>query len=227
MKNLVIILIGFLPVLGFTQTEEVVINKNIQALRISAGIQVELTTNAKVNKIEADKRVLEAINYKVSDYELKIGLSLETIFDGDFPLKLKVYTKNIDRLNAVQGSTVEIQNLIKTDRFFVRATEGSIVSGEFKTQSLELKALSGGIIDISGKSKDQDVLVNTGGEYKGKKLKTENTTVKVTYGGNAVVFVTENCEAKIVVGGNIDVYGNPKYVNEKTTFGGKVNIFKD
>ncbi|RRO16797.1 GIN domain-containing protein [Flavobacteriaceae bacterium 14752] len=223
MKNLILVLIGFIQVLGLAQTE-VVINKNIQAVKVSAGIQVELITNAQDNKIVADERVLEAINYKVDDYELKIGLSLGTIFDGDFPLKLKVFTKNIDRLNAVQGSTVEIKNLIKADQFFIRATEGSIVSGEFKTQSLELKALSGGIIDIRGKSKSQDVLVNTGGEYKGRNLKTENTKVKVTYGGNSTVFASENCEAQIVVGGQIDVYGSPKYVNEKTTFGGNIDI---
>ena len=226
MKNLILVLIGFIPVLGIAQSE-VVINKNIQAVKISAGIQVELITNAKDNKIVADERVLEAINYKVDDYELKIGLSLGTIFDGDFPLKLKVFTKNIDRLNAVQGSTVEIQNLIENNRFFIRATEGAVVSGEFKTESLELKALSGGIIDIRGESENQDVLVNTGGEYNGRNLETKNTKVKVTYGGNADVFASENCEAKIVVGGVIDIYGNPKYVNEKTTFGGEISIVKD
>ncbi len=226
MKILLSVLLTFLSVIGSAQTE-VVINKNIQAVKVSAGIQVELTTNAKENKIVADERVLEAINYKVDDYELKIGLAIETIFDGDFPLKLKVFTKNIDRLNAVQGSSVEIQNLVNSDRFFIRATEGSIVSGEFKTQSLELKALSGGIIDIRGKSKNQDVLVNTGGEYNGNNLKTEDTKVKVSYGGSAKVFATGNCDAKVVAGGNIDIYGHPKYVNEKTTFGGEVNIIKD
>lgn len=226
MKNLIIALIAVLPAFTFGQTE-VVIDKNIQALKVSAGVQVELTTNAKDNKIIADERVLEAINYKVDDYELKIGLSIGTLFEGDFPLKLKVYTKNIDQLSAVQGSTVEIQNLIKTDHFFIRATEGSIVSGEFETQSLELKALSGGVIDIKGKTQSQDVLVNTGGEYNGRHLETKNTKVKVTYGGNANVFASENCEAKIVVGGQIDIYGNPKYMNEKTTFGGEINNIKN
>jgi len=226
MKNLFIVIVAFLPAFGFGQTE-IEINKNIQAVKVSAGIEIELTTDAKYNKIVADKRVLEAINYKVSDYELKISLSVETIFEGDFPLKLRVYTKNIDQLNAVQGSRVKIQNSIKANQFFVRATEGSVISGEFKTQTLEAKALSGGIIDIRGKSKEQDVLVNTGGEYKGQNFKTENTKVKVSYGGNADVFASENCEVKIIVGGIIDVYGNPKYINEKTTFGGEVNIIKN
>jgi hypothetical protein len=226
MKKLIIVIIVLLPALSFGQ-KEIKVNKNIQAVKVSAGIQVELTTNANENKIVAEERVLDAINYKVDDYELRIGLSLGTIFDGDFPLKLKVFTKNIDRLNAVQGSTVEIQNLIKTNRFFIRATEGAVVSGEFNTESLELKALSGAIIDIRGKSKNQDILVNTGGEYRGRNLETKNTKVKVTYGGNADVFASENCEAKIVVGGDIDIYGNPKYVNEKTSFGGDITILKN
>ncbi|MBS3737731.1 MAG: DUF2807 domain-containing protein [Psychroflexus sp.] len=226
MKKLILVIIVLLPALSFGQ-KEIKVNKNIQAVKVSAGIQVELTTNANENKIVAEERVLDAINYKVDDYELRIGLSLGTIFDGDFPLKLKVFTKNIDRLNAVQGSTVEIQNLIKTNHFFIRATEGAVVSGEFNTESLELKALSGAIIDIRGKSENQDILVNTGGEYRGRNLETKNTKVKVTYGGNADVFASENCEAKIVVGGDIDIYGNPKYVNEKTSFGGGITILKN
>lgn len=226
MKNLILALIAFIPLIGFGQAE-VKINKNIQAVKISAGIQAELITNSEFNKIEADDRVLEAINYKVNDYELKIGLTIGTIFDGDFPLELKIYTKDIDRIEAVQGSIIEIQTLIETDRFFVRATEGSIVTGEFKTKSLELKALSGAIIDIRGESENLDVLVNTGGQYSGRNLKTKDTKVKVTYGGHADVFSTENCEAKIVVGGEIDVYGNPKYINEKTSFGGEITIIKE
>ncbi len=226
MKSVILILFSFFPVLVLSQTE-VLISKNIQAVKVTAGIQVELTTNAKTNKIVADQRVLEAINYKVKDYELKVGLPIGSLIDGKLPLKLKIYTKNIDQLNAVQGSSVEIQNIVKTEHFFIRATEGSVVSGEFNTQSVELKALSGGIIDIRGKTKDQDVLVNTGGEYNGQNLKSQNTIVKVTYGGNADVLVSQNCEAKVVVGGNIYIHGNPKYVNEKTSFGGDIFIVKD
>ena len=207
--------------------QEVLLNKNIQALKISSGIQVELFTNADENKIEADERIMESINYKVNKRELKISLPLGKIIEGDLPLILKVYTKDINQLNAVQGSIIEIQNTITSSSFSIRATEGSVVSGVFDTENLELKALSGAIIDIRGESKSLDVLVNTGGKYKGKSLKTENTIVKVTYGGNAEVFATENCEANIVVGGTIDIYGNPKYMNEKKSFGGNINIIKE
>lgn len=226
MKNLILIVLS-LFYFGAWAQGEIVINKNIQALKISTGIEVELFTGAKENKILADERVLESINFKVDNYELKLGLPFGEIIDGDFPLKLNVYTKSIDRLSAVQGSIVEIQNTVKESNFFIRATEGSMVTGDFDTESLVLKAISGGIIDIRGESQNLDVLVNTGGKYKGENLKTENTKVKVTYGGSAEVFATENCEASVVVGGNIDIYGNPKYVNEKTKFGGNIYIIKE
>ena len=226
MKNLVTLFI-LLSCTTFWAQEGVEINKNIQALKISAGIQVELITGSKTNRIEADKQVLDAINYKVRDYELKIGLPLGKIIDGDFPLKLKVYIKEIDRLTVVQGSTVELTKTLKSENFIIRATEGSVVSGSFNINSLELKVLSGAIVDIKGKSKKQDVLVNTGGQYEGENLKSEDTKVKVTYGGSAKVFVSQNCEARVVVGGTIDIYGNPKYVNEKTSFGGDINVNKE
>jgi len=223
MKYFLFILVSLFTITIWAQ-QEVFLNKNIQALKISSGIQVEIFTNADENKIEADDPVLEAINYIVNDNELKISLPLGKIIEGDLPLVLKVYTKDINQLNAVQGSIVEIQNTITSSKFSIRATEGSVVSGDFDTENLELKALSGAIIDIRGKSKYLDVLVNTGGKYNGKNLKTENTVIKVTYGGKAEVFVTENCEANIVVGGTIDIYGNPKYMNEKKSFGGNINV---
>lgn len=226
MKKLILIFIGCLP-FGLLAQNDISISKNIQSLKVSAGIEVELFNGAKANKIEADERVMEAINYKVDGYELKLGLPIGSIIDGDFPLKVKVYIKNIDRINAVQGSIVEIQNKVKNSNFFIRATEGSVVSGGFDTKTLELKALSGGIIDIRGESESQVVLVNTGGKYNGRNLKTENTEVKISYGGTAQVYATENCEANIVVGGTIDVFGQPKYMNKKTSFGGNINLIKD
>ena len=223
MKNILFILMGLFTLVTWAQ-QEVLLNKNIQAVKVSAGIEIKLITDAEQNKIEADNLVLEAINYKVKNYELNISLPLGKIIEGDLPLILKVYTKDIDQLNAIQGSIVEIQNTVESSSFSIRATEGSVVSGNFNTENLELKALSGAIIDISGKSESLDILVNTGGKYNGKNLKTKNTIVKVTYGGNAEVFATEKCEANIVVGGNIDIYGNPKYMHEKKSFGGNINI---
>jgi len=226
MKYLFVLFLCFLN-FGLFAQQEILINKNINALKVASGISVELFTNSEENKIEADVEVLGAINYKVKDNELRITLPLGKLIEGNLPLNVKVFLKEINNLNVVQGSIVEIQNIVKQNSFSIRATEGTMVSGEFETENLDLKSLSGASIDIRGKSKNLNVLANTGGNFKGRNLQAENTIVEVTYGGSAMVNTTETCEASIVVGGTIDIYGNPKYVNEKTSFGGDITIIKD
>lgn len=224
MKKLIIGLL-FMSV-GLQAQTEIVINKNIQALKVSTGLEVELITSSDENKIEASQNVLNAINYKVVDYELRLSLSLEDLIDGNVPLKLKVYTKNIDRINALQGSIIQLGGKIKSNNFSLRASEGSKIWGEFDTDNIEIKVYSGAIIDIKGKTKSQNVAINTGGIYEGKNFLAEDTVVKVSYGGEAQVFASNNCEAKVFVGGEVNIYGRPKYMNEKISFGGDIRVIK-
>lgn len=223
MKKILIILIGLISSNSFAQ-KSVSLNEDFEAIKISAGIQVQLFTDADENKIVANEKVFEAINYRVRSNELKITSSIETLIDGDVPLHLKVYVKKLNSLNVVQGSGVEFQNVFKTGQITLRAGEGSVITGEMEVNSIDVKVLTGGVIDVKGKAKSQTVEVKTGGEYEAKGLKTKSTDVQISYGGNARVYVTENCVAKVIVGGTIDVYGKPEYVNEKTNFGGEINF---
>lgn len=200
------------------------INDDINALKISAGIQVELYTDAEENKIVANEMVFEAINYKVRDNQLRISSRIEALIEGDVPLRLKVYVQKLSNLNVVQGSSAEFQNIFETSQLVLRAGEGSTISGELKVNSLEVKVLSGGLIDLKGIANTQDVEVKTGGGYEAQNLKTENTSVKISYGGEAQVYATKNCGAKVIAGGIIDIYGNPEFFNEKRNFGGEINL---
>ena len=225
MKNILVLIISFVSIATMAQ-KSVSINERFNELRISAGIQVELHTNAQENKIVTDERIFEAINYKVRENQLNISSSIETLLEGDVPLELKVYVKDLNNLNVVQGSEVEFINKFETDKLVLRAGEGSTISGEFYVNSLEAKVISGGEINLVGEAKSQEVQVKTGGEYDGEDFITENTFVKISYGGEAEVYASKNCEAKVIVGGTIDIYGNPEFLNEKTNFGGEINLKK-
>jgi len=223
MKNIIIIAIGLIGLNALGQ-KSVRINQDIDALKVSAGIQIELFTDANENKIVANGQVFEAINYKIRDNQLRISSRIEALIEGDVPLKLKVYIKNLSKLNVVQGSAVELQNKFEADQLTLRAGEGSTISGELEVNSLEVTVLSGGLIDMKGVVETQGVEIKTGGEYRGRYLKTENTTVKISYGGEAQVFASKNCGAKVIAGGTIDIFGNPEFLNEKRNFGGEINL---
>jgi hypothetical protein len=223
MKSLISILIFFLSV-GIMAQEAARINEDIDGLKISAGLQVELYTNAEENRIVANREVFEAINFKVRENKLKISSTISTLLEGEVPLSIKVYMKNLDELNVVQGSYVEFIEEFETHEMFLRVGEGSVIRGKLYVSSLDVKIVSGGEIKLEGEAKSQNVEVKTGGEYGGKDFITENTIVNISYGGAARVYVSENCEAKVFGGGIIDIYGNPKFLNEKKNFGGEINF---
>ncbi len=64
--------------------------------------------------------------------------------------------------------------------------------------------------------------INTGGQFDGKSLDTEQTTVNVNAGGSADVNASEYVEAKVKAGGTIKIFGNPKVIDKQTFLGGKI-----
>jgi cytoskeletal protein CcmA (bactofilin family) len=85
-----------------------------------------------------------------------------------------------------------------------------------------VRAVSGGIITVSGTVNTQEIVINSGGAFNGKKLQAKETKVKVMAGGSADVNTTDILEAKVTAGGNIYVYGNPKDVKKNKFAGGKI-----
>ena len=84
------------------------------------------------------------------------------------------------------------------------------------------KPTSGGAISTEGAATNQDVLINSGGQYNGADLSTNQSEVSVSAGGRAKIRATEIVEAKVRAGGTIQVYGNPKVLDTKKLFGGKI-----
>ena len=67
-------------------------------------------------------------------------------------------------------------------------------------------------------------MLNTGGIFEGKALRSDAASVKITTGGNAEVFASQSVDINIKAGGDVVVYGNPKEVNKNTFAGGRVKI---
>lgn len=89
--------------------------------------------------------------------------------------------------------------------------------------SLKIKAVTGGIINARGSVQNQEVTINTGGEYDGQGLVSYSTTVKISAGGEAQINATQKADVKITAGGDVYVYGNPPEFKKKTIVGGRVH----
>lgn len=153
--------------------------------------------------------------------ELKIRMPLSKTMTGD-NISATVYFKKIDALEANEGSRISSEEIFEALNFNIIAKEGAEIKLLLNVDSVTIKIGSGAIVNIEGKAKNQEAVINSGGELQAKELLTLQTIVTTNAGGNATIYASDFVEAKTRAGGNIDVYGDPKQLNQKTVLGGTI-----
>jgi hypothetical protein len=152
---------------------------------------------------------------------LKIRMNIEKSFDGN-KTKATLYYTNIDVIDANEGASIYSDDLIKQFDFKLNAQEGGIIKVNLETTYLDVKSVTGGIIETKGTVKKQNINMNTGGIYKGEHLITEETEVTIVAAGEAYVNASKLMDIKIRAGGDVYIYGNPEKVNESKAIGGRI-----
>lgn len=203
----------------YSQTE-----KNLgdfKELKVYDRIEVELIKSDE-NKVVVSGKNTEDVVFVIKNGLLKVRMTLDKIFNGA-ETEVKVYCKNIDIIDANEGTFIGSNDVFEQFEIDLRAQEGGSIRIQVKDMTfLNIKAITGGVIHTSGNSKNQNVDINTGGQYKGKELHTEKTEVTIKAAGEADVYATKEVIAKVRAGGNVYIYGNPETVDENTVLGGKI-----
>jgi hypothetical protein len=156
---------------------------------------------------------------------LKLRMPFPKLLSGD-DLDITVYYKKIELIDVNEGATVTSKEAIKSTAFKVSAQEGGKINVDLDVDKLNVSSVSGGEITLSGKASNQDASLGAGGFLFASKLITSQTKVSVSAGGKADVNASILVDAKVSAGGSIYVYGNPKQTNQKTVFGGKIEVVK-
>jgi len=222
MKKLM--LIAFL---GLSQFISAQVTKNLgdfSTIRVFDKINVTLVKSNE-SKIVINGSRAEDVEVVTKNDELKVRMKLAKLLKGE-DITATVYYKTINQVEASEGSFVGSADTFNSTAFEVNSKEGSTIKLEIDVQKLKSKATSGGILNLTGKATNHDATVTAGGIIKAKGLTTAQTTVSVSAGGEADVFATDFVDAKTKAGGDINVYGNPKQVNQKTFAGGTINVRK-
>jgi len=152
---------------------------------------------------------------------LKIRMNLEKSFDGN-KTYVTLHYANIDILDANEGAYIYSDETFKQFDLKLRAQEGGLIKLNVDNSFLDVKAVTGGIIETHGLTKKQNIVLNTGGIYHGKDVKTEETEVSIVAAGEAYVNASKLVDVKIRVGGDVFIYGNPEKVNESKAIGGRI-----
>lgn len=192
-------------------------------LKVYNGIELELIESSE-QKLEITGDKSEIVKVKNVNNTLKISLPFSlkpenNAANGEVLVKL-YYAKTIDIVDANEGATITGKEITQ-DKLEVNVQERAFINLVVNVKHLEVRASSGGIIKLSGTTKNQNVDVDLYGIYNGFNLKNQaNTFVKAGTGAKAEVFAGETLNAKVSFGGSIFYKGNPEVVKDKKVIGG-------
>lgn len=173
------------------------------------------------NKISISGNRENEVEVVTKNGELKLRMPFPQLLAGE-DISIELYYKNIESIEASEGSRVTSDELFKQTQININAKSGAEISLILDVAKASIRAVSGGIIKLSGSAVNQDVTIASGGILNAEELHTSQTTVTVSAGGSADVYATLLVDAKVNAGGSITIYGKPKKVNQKTVIGGTI-----
>ena len=225
MKTISLTLLFFTSLLVFAQES---IEKNVgdfTEIKVYDLIYVNLIP-AEENKVVLTGEDAQDISLVNKDGTLKIRMETSKLFSGS-DNAVVVYYKDLAIIDANEGTQIRSDQTIKRDVLKLRAQEGGEIRVTVEVNELVSKAVTGGKLNVKGTAKLHNLSINTGGISNGKELITETTKVKIKAGGEADINASELAEINIKAGGDVFVYGNPKLIDQKKLFGGRVKVIKE
>jgi len=221
MKNYKLIIILLLSQIGFSQEKTTKNLSDFDAVKVFDKISLQLIPSEE-NKIELSGKNSSEVEIVNNNGELKVRMPIGKFLSGEDVTALLFY-KNIQSLDASEGSYISSEKAIKQISFSLNAKEGAEIKLKLDVQKLSIRATSGGIINLEGTAKNQDIVISSGGVLNAKDLQTEQTNVAISAGGTADIRASELVDAKVRAGGTITIFGKPKQINQKTVLGGSIN----
>ena len=182
--------------------------------------------NVKMIKSDENRAVIVGDNRKEvqiinKNGKLKIRMNLEESYDGNNTV-VKLYYTSVEVIDANEGAKITVEDPIEQFEIDLKTQEGGEITAQLKTTYANMRAVTGGIINVSGSSKNQDISIYTGGVFNGEDFKTQQTEVSINAAGEAYLNASEYVDVRIKAGGDVYIYGNPKKVDESKVLGGRI-----
>lgn len=222
MKKILTLFVLLISAISFGQR---IVDKEVGEFR-----EIKVFDLIEVNLIKSDEnRILikgdnvDDIQFVNKDGILKLRMQFEKKFRGEDTF-IEVYYTDIEVIDGNEGAKIVCNETLTQNRIELRTQEGAQIRIGMEVENVDIRAVTGGIIEASGKATNQFIVINTGGIFEGKELRTEAASVKISAGGEAELFVSEKVDINVKAGGDVYVYGNPRIVNKNTFAGGRIYI---
>lgn len=222
MKKIYTLSLLLLPLFMFSQR---IIDREVGEFN-----EIKVFDLIEVNLIQSDENRIMIKGWNVDDIKwtnkngvLKLRMQLDKKFQGEDTM-IEVYYTDLNVIDGNEGAQITCNEMVTKNKIELRAQEGAKIHIGMDVDYADIRAVTGGIVEASGMAKYQTVVLNTGGIFEGRELRTSNTEVKISAGGEADVFASDMVDINVKAGGDVYVYGSPKQVNKKTFIGGRVHI---
>ena len=231
MRLKVIMFFCFLGIINYTYSQigynvdrKKILIKDFKSLKVYSGLEVKLIpSNKNIIYVYGDN--IEKVVVNLKRETLKIKLSVGSVFNPGYNYIEVFFNKKIKFISAYQGSTISNKKTIKSDQLYIKAKEGSNILTKINVKKIKVNVSSGAKITFKGSANELNLKVSTGGLINAKELESIKAKVVSVAGGVSSIRVRQLAHLKINAGGKIEVYGNPKRIISKYSFGGKV-LFK-
>ena len=222
MKNLFSFLILFASVNLFAQESNEITLGDFSTLKVFDLIEVKMITSDE-NKAVVSGEHAEEVQFVNKNGKLKIRLDIERSYQGRNTFVTLYYKANdLKVIDANEGAYIYFEEKLKQSKLDLRAQEGGKINVEIDNDYTEIKAVTGGIIEVNGTTEMLIAKLNTGGIYEGKDFISKNAKVNVNAAGEASVHTTNDLDIKIRAGGDVYVYGDPENLDKSRVFGGRI-----
>jgi len=219
MKNSIITLLLITSISSFSQKIITKKTEDFYKIKVYNGIRLELLQSNE-SKIEISGDKADKIKIKNTEGILRVSLRFPELLAGDKVNVKLFYNKDIQTIDGNEGSKI-IGKGINQTHLEVKAQEGASIKLEIKTKHLKVKSVTGGVVNLTGTSKNQDIELDLYGVYHGYNLFTSNSSsVKAGTGSKAEVNAGETLLAKVSFGGSILYKGKPEVIKNKKMAGG-------
>ena len=208
---------------GNVTVEERNISNDFDKLKVSRGVEVELTQGNTVSlKVEADQNLQNVITTEVDNDNGVLRISTNENIKSSSAKKVILTVKKLNDIETTSGAYVSSENTFDMDKLTIESTSGSHVDIDVITNRLKCESTSGAGIKISGRTDELNVSATSGSYVRAGDLKARTTRVSATSGANITVNTSKELTANATSGGSVKYSGNPEKVNKNDGVSGRI-----
>jgi hypothetical protein len=173
-------------------------------LTISLGDQEKLI-------IEAEANLLPYLTSLVREGKLEIASEPGTNLQPTQPIRFHLIVKDLDGLETTSSGNISAPELRANQFTITSSSSGDIDLAGLFADILDVEMSSLGDVTINaGEIPEQDIEIDSSGNYNAQNVLSQRATVRLNSNGNATVRVSDSMQADLTSNGNLNYYGNPR-----------------